>query len=250
MTQEKSYFLKLSNSVEADGPFSLDELMAKGIAKDAEVFSSQRGQWCLAEEFDDLAPLWTGEEGTQPPQSAKNTEGEIDPGHSEKTGTADRLDAVSEDQTDLGSILAERPAHEPESKDAHGESEDAEGDDNEVEGMQDATVVSPKMFQNVFSSSGRIRRTEYGLTLVIRYVLSWMLGYVVGAAGLSDGATTGLGWLFVISVPLWIWVLSQGAKRCHDLGNSGWYQIIPFYGLWMLFASGDDGSNEYGPSPK
>ena len=33
-------------------------------------------------------------------------------------------------------------------------------------------------------------------------------------------------------------------------GNSGWYQIIPFYVLWMLFAEGDKEANEYGNPPK
>jgi uncharacterized membrane protein YhaH (DUF805 family) len=45
-------------------------------------------------------------------------------------------------------------------------------------------------------------------------------------------------------------MLAQGAKRCHDRGNSGIWQIIPFYGLWMLFADGDLGRNEYGANPK
>lgn len=48
-----------------------------------------------------------------------------------------------------------------------------------------------------------------------------------------------------------LWFLwAQGAKRCHDRGNSGWYQIIPFYGLWMLFADGEECENEYGVDPK
>ena len=48
---------------------------------------------------------------------------------------------------------------------------------------------------------------------------------------------------------LWFYI-AQGAKRCHDRGNSGWYQIIPFYSLWMLFGNSDVGENEYGPRPK
>ena len=45
-------------------------------------------------------------------------------------------------------------------------------------------------------------------------------------------------------------LIAQGAKRCHDRGNTGWYQLIPFYGLWMLFGDGDIGTNNYGANPK
>lgn len=42
-----------------------------------------------------------------------------------------------------------------------------------------------------------------------------------------------------VIVILAIWILfSVGAKRCHDLCKSGWFQIIPFYFLVMLFAKG------------
>jgi len=48
---------------------------------------------------------------------------------------------------------------------------------------------------------------------------------------------------------LWfIW--TQGAKRCHDRGNSGWYMFISFYGFWMLFADSEYGANEYGENPR
>jgi hypothetical protein len=34
------------------------------------------------------------------------------------------------------------------------------------------------------------------------------------------------------------------------MGQSGWFQIIPFYVLWMIFASGEKGINKYGVNPK
>ncbi|WP_449437398.1 DUF805 domain-containing protein [Pedobacter steynii] len=50
---------------------------------------------------------------------------------------------------------------------------------------------------------------------------------------------------------LLVWfMLAQGAKRCHDRNNNGWWQFIPFYGFWMLFVPGDVGDNKYGPNPK
>ncbi|MDR0798218.1 MAG: DUF805 domain-containing protein, partial [Dysgonamonadaceae bacterium] len=48
-----------------------------------------------------------------------------------------------------------------------------------------------------------------------------------------------------------LWFLwAQGAKRCHDRDRTGWYQMIPFYFLWLIFADGEYGENDYGPNPK
>jgi len=54
----------------------------------------------------------------------------------------------------------------------------------------------------------------------------------------------------VIWVPCLWFYLAQGAKRCHDIGNSGFYQIIPLYFLVMIFSEGYGGENEYGNDPK
>ncbi len=51
-------------------------------------------------------------------------------------------------------------------------------------------------------------------------------------------------------IPAFWFFIAQSAKRCHDRDNSGWYQIIPFYVFWMMFAEGNHGTNSYGEDPK
>ena len=99
------------------------------------------------------------------------------------------------------------------------------------------------MFKKSFSFDGRIRRTEYGISLLIYFV-------TVGILSVITDTNSGEGLYFILLIPLIWFSLAQGAKRCHDLGNNGWWQIIPFYGLWLLFQDGIHGENQYGPNPK
>ena len=103
------------------------------------------------------------------------------------------------------------------------------------------------MFKRPFSFHGRIRRLEYGLSILLVYFYAFMVGAILGVVtngNSSDGA------IYVFLIPGYWFIWAQGAKRCHDRNNSGWYQIIPFYGFWMLFADGDEGENDYGDNPK
>lgn len=102
------------------------------------------------------------------------------------------------------------------------------------------------MFKNPFSFEGRIRRTEYGLSLIAAAV-----GRVFVTMILASGNQEGLGFLnLLFQVPFLWFFWAQGAKRCHDVGINGWYQLIPFCPLYLIFASGEEGSNEYGENPK
>jgi uncharacterized membrane protein YhaH (DUF805 family) len=107
------------------------------------------------------------------------------------------------------------------------------------------------MFKAPFSFEGRIRRTEYGLSLIFYSVAVVILQAILFSSASSSSDAGGIGILFMILIlPCLFFIWAQGAKRCHDLGNSGWFQLIPFYGLWMLFADGESGSNTYGDNPK
>lgn len=102
------------------------------------------------------------------------------------------------------------------------------------------------MFRNPFSFDGRIRRLEYGLSYIIFYV--WIL--ISSGIAVSINPYDSIGLYYIILLPGLYFNIAQCAKRCHDRGNSGWYQLIPFYGLWMLFGDGEYGDNKYGKNPK
>jgi uncharacterized membrane protein YhaH (DUF805 family) len=99
------------------------------------------------------------------------------------------------------------------------------------------------MFKNPFSFSGRIRRLEYGISMIIGGVLQFII------TSLSESSSEASIFVFLLIPVMWFG-FAQGAKRCHDLGNNGWWQLIPFYGLWLLFQDGSLGANQYGNNPK
>jgi uncharacterized membrane protein YhaH (DUF805 family) len=99
------------------------------------------------------------------------------------------------------------------------------------------------MFKNSFSFDGRIRRLEYGVSFLI-YIVCYLVA--ISLAGVGGTGLVGL----VIIIPLLWFMWAQGAKRCHDVGKSGWWQIIPLYFFVLLFQSSDYGNNSYGANPK
>lgn len=110
-----------------------------------------------------------------------------------------------------------------------------------------------------FSFEGRLNRQRYLLRVlalglvdsIITFVLeSLMMGAFLSG---SSGAAIVMGLLFLlIAVFFMIAGISLGVRRCHDLDKSGWYLlagilIIP--GLYLIFAKGTEGQNQYGPDP-
>ena len=120
------------------------------------------------------------------------------------------------------------------------------------------------MFKAPFSFDGRIRRIEYFLSGLVCGVVVWIamllgVGTFLLGAGSGSAAGSAFGLLIgVVAIIAAIWFsLAQGIKRLQALDKSGWLILIcyiPFVGwifaLYMLFADGTVGPNQYGPDPK
>ena len=94
---------------------------------------------------------------------------------------------------------------------------------------------------DLFSFDGRIRRRDY-----------WFVNIGAGIAmALAETLSEAAPVIYLIIMILLMWIsFAAGAKRCHDLGHNGWWQLIPFYSLWMAFQEGERRGNKYGPNPK
>lgn len=112
---------------------------------------------------------------------------------------------------------------------------------------------------NVFCFEGRRGRLSYFLTSLLIAIASAIAGTFLRNFASSLESHIYLG-ISVLLIPLVSWpCFAIGAQRFHDLGASGWWQLlclIPFVGfiIWLvlLFAPGQKQANQYGyiPSPE
>jgi uncharacterized membrane protein YhaH (DUF805 family) len=97
--------------------------------------------------------------------------------------------------------------------------------------------------------SGRARRSEFWwfyLAYILASIVVSIIDQMIGSPVLGVLLTLGL------IVP----TLAVGARRLHDIGKSGWWQligIVPLVGAIVLIVffcqDSQPGTNKYGPSP-
>jgi uncharacterized membrane protein YhaH (DUF805 family) len=92
--------------------------------------------------------------------------------------------------------------------------------------------------------TGRARRKEYWMFILVYMIINIVLA-VIGLDTISA----------IVSLALLVPSLSIAARRLHDTGRSGWWQLvllIPIIGLIVLIvflAQDSHDANDYGVSP-
>ena len=111
---------------------------------------------------------------------------------------------------------------------------------------------------SIFSFEGRVRRTTYWVTnitcnliiQVVNYLFNnYLENYAMGTGSPALLPVISIAVIVLLFLISWL-LIAVSAKRCLDLGHNGWWQLIPFYNLWLAFQNSDPGDNEYGPNPK
>jgi len=99
-------------------------------------------------------------------------------------------------------------------------------------------------FSKYADFNGRARRSEFWFFYLFNFIV-----------GLALGCIPVIGW--IASVALLLPGFAVGARRLHDTGRSGWWQLlslIPVIGTIVLIiwwaSEGTPGANEYGENPK
>lgn len=104
-----------------------------------------------------------------------------------------------------------------------------------------------------FSFRGRIGRGQFIVTFLAQYGF-WLAILIVKELFLPDGMDHVYRRLLVVAAYLSLYVcMAQAVKRCHDIGRSGRFLIVPFHVFVLLMKKGMQGDNEFGlmsPSKK
>lgn len=110
----------------------------------------------------------------------------------------------------------------------------------------DFSTAIKTCFSKFIDFTGRARRSEFWYFFLFSFLLQLLIEVVTGSDALSGLASLGL------LIPS----IAVGARRLHDTGRSGWWQLlvlIPLLGwivlLVFMVKRGNEGENDYGYDP-
>lgn len=131
--------------------------------------------------------------------------------------------------------------------------------------MQFLEAIQTCVVKKYCDFNGRASRSEFWWytlgNMIVCYAWSFIVSMITGASVMvgADGQFhfSALQLLsYIPSIALLLPTLGVGARRLHDIGKSGWLQLLWLIccgGLILIYfwvQEGDKGDNEYGPAPQ
>ena len=114
-------------------------------------------------------------------------------------------------------------------------------------GFKEATNTC---FRKYFDFNGRARGSEYWYFQLFIALISFVGVFLdIAFFGIDNLDTAPIG--TIISLSVFIPLISVATRRLHDSGKSGWWQLLYLTGfgafvvLYWLIRSGDDHENDY-----
>ncbi|WP_306131771.1 DUF805 domain-containing protein [Roseivivax marinus] len=149
---------------------------------------------------------------------------------------------VTQRDTSLPEGVPGNPREAHASRGAAANHRGAEGPDADYTAQSGFVDAAKKFFGNYATFSGRSNRGEFWFWVLDNLAISLLVSFVLGDTGSSL-------WSLVTLIPSF----ALGARRLHDIGRSGWWQLLillPVVGLLVLiywFAQRPEpGPNRYG----
>jgi len=106
-----------------------------------------------------------------------------------------------------------------------------------------------KGLKNYTNFSGRTTRKDYWMFMLFCFILSAIAMFLDILTGTFDEAS-GYGLIgAVLQLALFLPMLAIGIRRNHDANRSGWFVLLPFYNIYLLFVSTYSEENDWGPVP-
>jgi uncharacterized membrane protein YhaH (DUF805 family) len=110
-------------------------------------------------------------------------------------------------------------------------------------------------FNKYVGFSGRARRSEFWWWVLFTFLLGIVASIIDSILGTRSSSGSGLV-SSLVNLAVLLPSLAVGARRLHDTGRSGWWQLLwiaivigwIFLIIWLCQDS--HGDNKYGPSPK
>jgi len=104
-----------------------------------------------------------------------------------------------------------------------------------------------KVLKNYIVFTGRARRKEFWMFVLINFIILVVLGFIDGIIG-GQAHRQILSTLYRLAVLLP--TIAVGVRRMHDTDHSGWWLLLPIVNLIFAATEGTKGNNRFGSDPK